>query len=221
MDRKDHLLRAVLVGVVLLLPGPLAAEERGPELFQLCAQCHGPAGGGNHLFLAPAIAGLPEWYVSAQLHAFRAGLRGIHPDDVGGLRMYPMSLAIRSDEDLDTLAAYVSSLPRQRPEQVVEGGDPVKGEQYYQVCVACHGPQAKGNQSLNAPPLRGHSDWYLQSSLEKFKAGIRGGNPENANATLMRGMSNTLTDSQAVRDVVAYIMTLNSGAGSSGTASAK
>jgi cytochrome c553 len=57
--------------------GPVAAEggdvARGEQLFALCSQCHGVNGGGNHDALAPAIAGLPEWYVLKQLQMFRAG----------------------------------------------------------------------------------------------------------------------------------------------------
>ena len=53
------------------------------------------------------------------------------------------------------------------------------------------------------------SDWYLVSTLEKYKSGIRGGNPANTNAVLMRGMSNVLPNDQAIKDVVAYISTLN------------
>ena len=61
---------------------------------------------------------------------------------------------------------------------------------------------------MNAPPLRGQSDWYVLSTLRKYKAGIRGANPANTNAVLMRGMSNILPDDQAMLDVVAFISTL-------------
>ena len=61
---------------------------------------------------------------------------------------------------------------------------------------------------MNSPPLAGTSDWYLVTELEQYKQGIRGGNPANTNAVLMRGMSNMLPDDQAIRDVVAYIVTL-------------
>ena len=59
-----------------------------------------------------------------------------------------------------------------------------------------------------APRLRGASDWYLLSSLQKYKAGVRGGNPQNANAVLMRGMATQLADEQAMKDVIAHIETL-------------
>ena len=52
------------------------------ELFELCVQCHGSVGQGSQLALAPAIAGLSEWYVKAQLEKFKAGHRGLHPDDL-------------------------------------------------------------------------------------------------------------------------------------------
>ncbi|MFT5696654.1 MAG: mono/diheme cytochrome c family protein, partial [Myxococcota bacterium] len=61
-------------------------NARGKVLFDLCKQCHGPAGGGMTLSLAPAIAGMDEWYVDRQLKNFKSGIRGLHADDLGGLR---------------------------------------------------------------------------------------------------------------------------------------
>jgi cytochrome c553 len=182
-------------------------HARGRELFRLCEQCHGPAGGGNQAFLAPAIAGLDEWYVQAQLEKFKSGVRGTHPEDVGGLRMYPMSLSLKNEANIKAVAGYVASLPRTDPQPVLEGGDPAHGAELYAVCMQCHGPEGAGNETLNAPRLAGASDWYLLSSLEKFKAGIRGGNPQNQTAMLMRGMSLTLPDQQAMKDVIAHIET--------------
>ncbi len=181
--------------------------ERGQLLFNYCTQCHGDTGGGNQLALAPAIAGLGEWYVASQLLNFQTAARGTHPDDVGGLRMHPMSRSLKSEEDTRAVAAYVASLSPNRPEPVVEGGDPNRGAPLFAVCAACHGPDGSGNQALNAPALNHASDWYLLSSLEKYKSGIRGSNPKNGNAVLMRGMAMQLADEQAMKDVVAYIMT--------------
>ena len=158
--------------------------------------------------LAPAIAGLDGWYVELQLDNFRHGFRGMNPDDVGGLRMYPMSLAIRSEEDVASLAAYVSSLPPTDSVPQLEGGDAVRGKQLYVTCQACHGPDGTGIQALGGPSLVVSSDWYLLQALEKFKAGIRGTNPGDVAGMRMRPMSMTLPDDQAMKDVVAYIMTL-------------
>jgi cytochrome c553 len=182
--------------------------EHGRSLYDLCQQCHGEAGHGNELFLAPAIAGLDEWYVLSQLQYFKNGVRGMHPDDVGGLRMYPMSLSLKNEGDIEAVAAYVASLPRVQPEATLEGGDPQAGQQRYALCASCHGPDGGGNEAMKAPRLAGASDWYLLSTLQKFKAGIRGANPGNPNGAVMRGFAGQLDD-QAMLDLVAYIRTFS------------
>jgi cytochrome c553 len=204
-------LAALCAFVTTIASGTASADEaHTKQLFQLCAQCHGSAGQGNPEALAPAIAGLQEWYVKAQLENFRAGKRGMHPQDVGGLRMYPMSLSLENDEEIAALAAYVASLPPVYSAPLVEGGDPQKGATSYVVCTACHGPDGAGNEALGAPRLTGSSDWYLVKQLEHFKSGIRGGAGASQNAITMRGMSMSLASEQAIKDVVAYIMTLRS-----------
>lgn len=199
---------AALLLATLPVAAPAADLERGETLFTLCTQCHGSDGRGNPLALAPAIAGLEEWYVLAQLRNFKAGLRGTHPDDVGGLRMYPMSLSLKDDEEIQNVAAYVASLPRSMPEATVQGGDPARGAESWKTCASCHGPDGSGNKDLNAPQLTGTPDWYLVEALKKYKAGIRGSNTGNQQAVMMRGMAMSLADEQAIKDVVAHIMTL-------------
>jgi cytochrome c553 len=208
MARCKNLVIAAAVAVFLLAPACFAQDvARGEVLYALCTQCHGDAGQGDPLALAPAIGGLGAWYVESQLKAFKSGVRGTHPDDVGGLRMHPMSLFLRSDEDIASIAAFVSSLPTPASEKTV-AGDAKKGATSYATCTACHGPKGEGNPQLNAPRLVGTSDWYLVDTLKKYKAGIRGGNNGNPNSVLMRGMALSLADDQAIDDVVAHILTL-------------
>jgi cytochrome c oxidase subunit II len=180
----------------------------GERLYQLCTQCHGEAGAGNPQALAPSIAGLPTWYVENQLRGFRAGYRGTHYDDVSGMRMRPMAISLAGDAELKDVAAYVGSLPRYNAPATLSGGDAARGQTLYGPCIACHGPEALGNPQLNAPPLAGVSDWYALTQLNHFKAGIRGTNQADAYGQLMRPMSMTLVDEQAMRDVIAYITTL-------------
>lgn len=188
-------------------PSASAADpDRGAEIYQLCAQCHGSAGEGSQLALAPDIAGLPEWYVLTELQHFKSGERGMNPEDTGGLRMYPMSQTLKSPEDMQAVAAFVAAMPRVTPAATLTGGDATRGAQLYTICLACHGPEGAGNQAMGSPPIAGQADWYLLSSLQKLKAGTRGTYP---NAVVMRGMAGTLTDEQAMKDVIAYIMTLH------------
>jgi cytochrome c553 len=199
-----------LLVLAVALPAAKAPAQdlaRGEQLFALCAQCHGSAAGGNQEALAPAIGGLPAWFVTGQLHKFQSGGRGTHFDDIAGMRMRPMSMWLRGDDDIANVAAYVASLPRTNPAPTLTGGNPESGKQKYLVCMSCHGANGEGNQALNAPPLAGASDWYQLTALRNFKAGVRGTNPKDTTGMLMRPMSMTLADDQAMLDVISYIST--------------
>jgi cytochrome c553 len=179
----------------------------GSELFRACTACHGHNGEGNAEIAAPSIAGLPQWYVEAQLKKFRTGLRGAHPDDYEGLRMRPMSRQMMNPGEVTEVAKYVSSLTPVKSPHALEG-DEKAGAAGFAVCVACHGAQGQGNEQVHAPPLTRQPDWYLYSSLKKFKAGIRG-QPSDTIGAGMRAMSLTMTDEKTMKNVVAYISTFN------------
>jgi cytochrome c oxidase subunit 2 len=190
---------------------PPASPEvvaRGQELFALCTQCHLKDGGGNQLALAPNIAGMPQWYVYSQIQKFRAGQRGGHFDDIAGMRMRPMTLALQSDADVVAVAAYVASLPPVKPKHVLTGGDATRGQALYAPCAACHAPDGSGNAVVLGPPLRNTNDWYQLTQLSNFRARVRGAKPGDTTGALMGPMANTLPDEQAIRDVLAYIATL-------------
>ena len=202
----------VLIALAAGLSQPALAQdlERGRELFQLCASCHGAEGQGNQLYLAPSMAGMPLWYLEGQLEKFRAGGRGTHFDDLQGMRMRPMALSLRTEhgDDLKDVAAYVASLPAHKPASTLEGGDAARGAGHYAVCQACHGAAGEGVQATNGPPVAYQNDWYLLSSLQRFKSGVRGSAPGDANGAVMRGMANILVDEQAMKDVIAYMTSL-------------
>jgi cytochrome c553 len=202
----------VLIAAAASWAAPAVAQnaERGAELFELCARCHGAAGEGNQLFLAPAIGGMPLWYIEAQLTKFREGGRGAHFDDIPGMRMRPMALSLRTEhgDDLKDVAAYVASLPVHKPAPTLEGGDATRGATHYAVCQACHGMKGEGVPATNAPPVANQSDWYLLSSIQRFKSGARGSSPTDANGAVMRGMAAILQDEQAMKDVIAHMTSL-------------
>jgi cytochrome c oxidase subunit 2 len=206
--------RALLLGALLgagygLAQVPAGADlPRGERVFELCSQCHGPAGNGNPALQVPAIAGLDAAYVEGQLRNFKAGVRGKHPDDYMGMRMRPMALTLEDDADIPAVAAYVASLPPSKPEPTLRDGDAAHGKELYAGCLACHGPDGGGNLALKAPALNHASDWYLAEQLRNFKAGIRGVDPRDTSGVLMRPMSLQLADDRAIADVVAHIATL-------------
>jgi cytochrome c oxidase subunit II len=204
--------RTVLVLIALLAGSSAQAQdlERGEELFQLCGTCHGAEGQGNELYLAPAIGGMPLWYLEGQLAKFRDGGRGTHFDDLAGMRMRPMAMSLRTErgDDLKDVAAYVAALPVQKPAPTLSGGDAARGATHYAVCQACHGTAGQGVQATNGPPVANQSDWYLLSSIQRFKAGVRGSSPGDGNGAVMRGMASILQDEQAMKDVIAHMTSL-------------
>lgn len=182
----------------------------GKELYGACVHCHGADGLGDEKLGAPSIAGLPSWYVAAQLGKFKAGVRGAHPDDAEGLRMRPMARQMMSDAEVKSVAAWVASMPRVPKPPTLAGGDPGAGAASFATCAACHGPGGQGNESLKAPPIAGQADWYLLRQLQKFKAGVRGADPKDASGATMRPMAMGLTE-PAMRNVVAHVSKLAGG----------
>lgn len=202
---------AVVVSLIALgLSGSaLAADaEKGKASYQVCAACHGAGGEGNKALNAPNIAGMPAWYTARQLNNFKAGARGTNAKDVYGTQMRPMAMTLPDDAAVASVAAYIESLPATKAEATVKG-DVENGKKLYATCAACHGPAGEGMEALNAPPLAGLADWYTERQLNAYKNGIRGTDPKDTFGMQMRPMAMMLADEQAVRDVAAYIATLD------------
>lgn len=98
------LLSAVVMGMAVAASGAaLAAGDAaaGKAKSGTCAGCHGPAGVSSNP-LWPNLAGQKEAYLVKQIKAFRDGTRN---DPM----MSPMAKPL-SDDDINNLAAYFSSL---------------------------------------------------------------------------------------------------------------
>ncbi len=211
---RNHAATFALVAVACFVAGDSARadeNERGADLYRLCATCHGESAAGYEATGAPAIAGMPQWYLEAQLEQFRDGTRGTHFDDIMGMRMRPMARTLMRRGDVESVAAHVAAMPVVKPEPTLTGGDAANGKAIYTAtCVACHGADGVGNQGmLGAAPLNHSSDWYLFRQVENFRAGVRGARAGDQGGALMRPMVLQLSDEQAIKDVVAYIMTLS------------
>lgn len=204
-------LGAIGVAMLAVLPAclePANAHDRGAELYESCLPCHGADGAGNQRVLAPAVAGLPQWYIEAQLMKFRAVKRGYHFDDLAGLRMRPMAMSMPTEDDVKAVSAYIASLPRPASHATLQGGNVEKGKALFNTCIACHGADGMGNQALNAPALAGADDWYMLEQLLKFKSKVRGDPALDPVGATMQAMTATLPDEQSMKDVIAYIKTL-------------
>lgn len=79
------------------------------------------------------------------------------------------------------------------------------GKRVYATCVACHGMQAEGKVSQNAPKLSGQYSWYLERQMLAFKNKTRTGEY----AQMMYPFASGLT-SEEIKAVVDYISELDS-----------
>ena len=173
-----------------------------------CVACHGSLGEGNRALGAPALTQLSAAYISRQLSHFVSGVRGAHPDDAAGKRM-ALSVGHLMADDIAGLARYLTTeLPGTRPTVTLKG-NASRGQDYYSnLCSACHGGDAKGNDLLGAPALAGVSDWYLLSSYRGFLDGLRGQHPDDSYGAQMARLAAALSDSNDLQDIIAYIATL-------------
>jgi len=86
-------------------------SEMGADYYnQFCGACHGPGAVGNAALHSPRLAGGNDWYLLAQLLAFRSGERGAHPDDTTGRQMRAMAAILPGDQALKDVVAYLSGL---------------------------------------------------------------------------------------------------------------
>jgi cytochrome c oxidase subunit 2 len=185
---------------------PAADALAGKGLYAVCAACHGAQGEGNLAMNAPRLSGQGAWYLERQLSQFKSGARGTHDKDVFGKVMAPMAATLADDAAIANVAAYIASLP-DTPAVATVHGNVEKGGQRYATCAACHGGDARGIASTNAPRLQGMSDWYLARQLKNFRDGVRGTHPQDIQGAQMALMAATLADDAAVGDVIAFINT--------------
>jgi len=198
--------RVLLVVAILFCSFTLYAADAtaGAASYALCASCHGAQGEGVVTMNGPKLAGQEAWYLKNQLIAFRSGRRGGAPGDALGAQMRGMAATLVDETAVDNVIAHIQSLPQVSSPVTVQG-DAAKGQALYAICGTCHGAKGEGNAAMNGPRLAGQNDWYMVSQLKNFKKGLRGAAPGDALGMQMRGMAMTLTDDQAILDVVSYI----------------
>ena len=180
----------------------------GKQAYAVCAACHGVQAEGNPALYAPKLSGQGDWYLQRQLKYFKNGARGTHDKDVFGKMMAPMAATLADDIAIDNVSAYIRTLPDNPAPATVKGNAHNGQTLYGSTCGTCHGPSGRGVQSMNAPGLKGMSDWYLVTQLKNFKQGIRGAHPQDMYGPQMALLSETLGDDRAINDLVAYINTL-------------
>jgi cytochrome c oxidase subunit 2 len=169
-----------------------------------CKTCHGESAEGNKKFLAPTLTNTNDWYLYRQLMNYRNGIRGYDEHDTLAFQMAAMAQTLKDSIVARDIVAYIKILPGVKVETTT--GDIKNGKSIYQsICGSCHGPNASGNEKLNAPRLNGLNDWYLKQQILKFKKSIRGAHPNDKLGAQMITMMAMLPDDRSINDVIAYM----------------
>jgi cytochrome c553 len=179
--------------------GPAAAGDAalGAQKAAVCGACHGMNGSSVNPEW-PNLAGQPEPYVVAQLQQFKQGARA-NP------LMTPMAAPL-SEQDMKDLGAHFS---QQTPagleadpstwkagEKLYRGGDAARG---IPACIACHGPQGRGNGPARYPALRAQHAVYAYNQLKAFASGGR----KSSGNDIMQVVASRLTDDE-MRALASY-----------------
>lgn len=183
--------------------GPASAGDAalGAQKAAVCGACHGLTGSSINPEW-PNLAGQHEAYIVAQLQLFQQGKR-VNP------LMTPMAVPLK-EEDMKDLGAHFS---QQTPagleaepsnwktgEKLFRGGDPARG---IPACIACHGPQGRGNGPAKYPALRAQHAVYTYNQLKAFKDGSRA----SAGNDIMRVVTERMKDEE-MRALASYVQGL-------------
>jgi len=80
---------------------------------------------------------------------------------------------------------------------------------YAKNCLACHGKQGQGLETIGAPQIAGQEDWYLTFQINDFHSDLRGINPKDQPGNTMRSIVKTaLRNEHDVKAIVDYVSKL-------------
>jgi cytochrome c553 len=185
--------------ILIIAAGPATAGDAalGAQKAAVCGACHGMTGSSFNPEW-PSLAGQPPAYLVAQLKQFQQGTR-VNP------LMTPMAAPL-GEADMADLAAHFS---QQTPtgleadpsnwklgEKLFRGGDAARG---LPACIACHGPQGRGNAPAGYPALRAQQGVYTYNQLLAYASGTRA----SSGNEIMQDIASRLTDEE-MRALASY-----------------
>jgi cytochrome c oxidase cbb3-type subunit III len=163
--RRDALLEETFA---MFAGQPLEALARDPQALEIgrsifgntCAACHGSSAQGapGYPNLTDATwnwGGEPEQILASVLD----GREGIMP------ALGTVLTGIGGDVAITQTAAYVRALRAPDVEAALRNDYmAARGQKYFDsLCIACHGPEGKGNQALGAPDLTVRNTMYANT----------------------------------------------------------
>jgi len=138
------------------------AITTGSRLFSTyCTQCHGSDAGGG-----PGFPNLRDgdWLWGGDEAQIKQTITS------GRMAAMPAWGAVLGKDGVKNVGAYVMSLSGRKTAGDLDAGK----EKYQQLCVACHGAEARGNIALGAPNLTDET-WLYGSSRRSIEKSITEG----------------------------------------------
>ena len=138
------------------------AITTGSRLFSTyCTQCHGSDAGGG-----PGFPNLRDgaWLWGGDVAQIKQTITS------GRMAAMPAWGAVLGEDGVKNVGAYVMSLSGRKTAGDLDAGK----EKYQQLCVACHGAEARGNIALGAPNLTDEK-WLYGSSRRSIEKSITEG----------------------------------------------
>lgn len=143
-----------------------------------CGACHG-IDGNSASAQYPKLAGQHEQYVARQITLIKS-LKRESPVMMG-------FAATLSEQDMHDIGAYFASkqsIPgvaddklMARGQALYRGGDKIAS---VPACMACHGPDGRGNAAAGYPQLTGQHADYISATLKNWHEGKTWGDDEHA-----------------------------------------
>jgi cytochrome c553 len=165
-----------------------------------CGACHGMDGNSTDP-ANPRLAGQSEQYIVRQLTDFKAGKRQ-NPIMMG-------MAAPLTPQDMHDIGAYFSkqkSLPGVADKALVDQGQTLYREgdttRSIPACMACHGPDGRGNPGAMYPQLTSQHAKYIESTLKSWHDGTAWG--DDAHAKIMPSIAQKL-DEKDIAALASYI----------------
>lgn len=190
------------------------ADDAATKAQTVCAACHG--GDGNSFNGDwPKLAGQHASYSAAQLGAFRCAATGqpkgcVARNAANSALMIGQAAAL-TDAEIAALADHYAK------QQIKPGVADAKlvgaGQKLYQggnkqnataACIACHGPDGRGNAAAKFPAIGGQHAAYIATQLRAYRDGSRRGDQNQ----MMRNIAASLSDDE-IQAVASYVQGLH------------
>jgi len=143
--------------------------EHGIALFQTCAKCHGPDGGGSRAIGTPEIAGQHFRVLAKQLVDYQQDKRY-------DIRMEQIAKQhdLQGAQAIADVATYVSRLEWKTAGGIGDGELVAHGQEVYlQSCRSCHGPEGEGDATAFVPRVAGQHYGYVLREMHDAVEGRR------------------------------------------------